>query len=79
MIEKVINVEAKVSLQSPLVTKKIDFKCLKDYRLTKKDKNEANREYQDGNKAKSHNLSPINTNQSQAHVFKKDKRHQGNC
>lgn len=37
MVEKVINVEAKISLQLPPEISKIDFRCPKWYRQVKKD------------------------------------------
>lgn len=65
VVEKVINVKVKASLQPPFKTKEIDSRYPKSYKpLAKKDKNEANQEHGDRDKniAKSHNLSLINTN-----------------
>lgn len=64
VVEKVVNAKVKTSLQPPLRTKKIDSKCLKDYRLVKKD--EANRNHwnnRDKNKS-IQNLSLTNTSQA---------------
>lgn len=48
MIKKAINKKAKVNLQLLSETKEIDFKYLRGYwLLVKKDKNNANQEYQD--------------------------------
>lgn len=65
--------EVKVSLQSPSGTKKIDSRCLKNYRPSvKKDKNDANWEHQDEvsnkdkEKTKSHNFSSAHQPQTQA-------------
>lgn len=38
VIKKIVNIEAKVSLQPFLRIRKIDFKCSKNYRLVQKDK-----------------------------------------
>lgn len=38
MIEKIINIKAKTSLQELLRSKKIDFRYLKTHKLAKKDK-----------------------------------------
>lgn len=50
MIKKVINAKAKTSLQLPLEIRKIDSKCPKSYKLSKKTKNKANCDH--GNKNK---------------------------
>lgn len=59
VIEKAIDIEAKASLQPFCKTRKIDSSCFKGY-------SKANWMYWDGNKdkAKPHNLSLANTNQS---------------
>ncbi len=82
MVEKAVNIEAKVSLQLPSKTRKIHSRCPRGYRLlVKKDKDDANRKHQDGdkdkNKAKSHNLSFANC-QLQTQTSKKNKCHE-NC
>ncbi len=75
VIEKVVNIEVKTSLQPLSKIREIDSEYSKGYKLTKKDKNKANWEYKYRDKAKSHNLSLANTNQSQiqTQVFKKNK------
>ena len=48
IIEKVVNAQAKTSLQPPFGTKKIDFRYSKSCKLlAKKDKDKTNQEYQD--------------------------------
>ncbi len=66
MIEKAVNVEANTSLQPPSGTRKIDFRCLRDYKPSvQKDKDKANWKYRDKDKdkdkAKSYNLSSANS------------------
>lgn len=66
MIEKAINAEAKVSLQSLFKIKNIDFQYLKGYKsLIKKNKNDANWKHRDKDKdkdkAKSYNPFSVNT------------------
>lgn len=62
VIKKAIDVETKTSLQLLSGTRKIDSRCPKNYKLlVKKDKDEANQEYWDGDKAKPHNFSLANT------------------
>ena len=79
MIEKVIDIKAKASLQPHLMIKEINFKCPKGHRpLVKKDKNNAYWEHcdeasKDKKKAKSHPSSSANHPQTQA--SKKNKRH----
>ncbi len=79
MVEKVGNAKAKVCLQSPSKTRKIDFKCPRAIDQQKKNKDKTN---PDRNKVKStsYNSSFTNLNQfqtqTQTQVFKKDKRHQ---
>ena len=54
MVEKAVNVEIKANLELPSDIKEINFRHLKDYRpTTKKDKDKANWEHQNRNKAKS--------------------------
>lgn len=50
-MEKTINIKIKISFQLPLKTKEIDFRCLRGYRLAKKDK--INQDYQNEHKNKS--------------------------
>lgn len=52
MVEKAVNAKAKASFQSTSRTKEIDFKCPKDYKLAKKDKDKANHKHWDRNKNK---------------------------
>ena len=66
MIEKVIDIEIKTSLQLLFTIKKIDPIYLKGYRLlVKKNKDNNNQKHQDKdkdkNKAKFHNLSFANS------------------
>lgn len=62
MVEKAINAEVKTSIQPLFKTKKIDFRYLKDYRLSaKKDKDKAIRKNQNGDKVKSYNPFPTNS------------------
>lgn len=42
MVEKIVNVKVKTSLQQISKIKKINFRYAKDYKLTKKDKDKAN-------------------------------------
>lgn len=57
VVEMAINVEAKIGLQPPSETKKIDSQYLKSYKSAKKDKDKINWEHQNENKTKStHNL-----------------------
>ncbi len=79
MVEKAGDVEAKANLQPPFYIRKIDSKCLKDYRpLAKKDKEDTYWEprdetsNKDKDKAKSHNFSS-SANQPQTKAPKKDK------
>lgn len=67
-MEKTVNIEAKTSLQLPSKIRKIDFKCLKGYKLAKKDMDKANQNDQDKDKNKStQNSTPTNNaNQSLA-------------
>lgn len=63
MVEKAINIEVKTSLQPPLRTKEIDFRCPKSYKSTKKDNDKVNQKYRDEDKTKSIlNLFFSNTN-----------------
>ncbi len=78
MVEKVVNVEAKVSLQPLLKISEIDFNCLKGYTLTKKNKDETDWKHRDGDKAKSsQNLPFANSSQlqTQTQASKKNKRY----
>lgn len=52
-MEKAVNIEAKTSFQLPSKTRKIDFMCLKGYKLAKKDIDKANWNHQDRNNNKS--------------------------
>lgn len=61
MVKKAVNVEAKASLQLFSEIRKINSKYPKGYRLTKKNKNKTNQEYQNRNKTRFHNLSFTNT------------------
>ncbi len=45
MVEKTIDINVKVSLQPPLEIKKIDSKCPKNDKSTKKNKDKANGKY----------------------------------
>ncbi len=77
VIEKAINIEVKASLQLPFKIREIDSRYLRNYRPSiKKNKDDANREYRNRNKdkhkAKSHNISPTNS-QPQTQASKKDK------
>ncbi len=64
IIEKAVNAEVKTSLQPLSRTKEIDFRYPKSYKPSvKRDKDKANREYQNGNKTKPHYLSLTNTSQ----------------
>ncbi len=65
-MEKTVNIEAKTSLQQPSEKRKVNSRCRKDYKPTKKDKDKANWKYLDIDKAKFHNLFLANTNQLQA-------------
>ncbi len=77
MVEKAVNIKIKVSFQPLSKIKEIDFRCLKGYRLIKKNKDKVNWEHWDGDKTKStHNPSSVNISQPQAQNFKKDKHHQ---
>ena len=76
VIEKIVDVEAKASLQPPFGTKKINSKCLKSYKPSaKKEKYKANPKHQDGkkdnDKAKFHNLLSANISLSQTLISKK--------
>lgn len=66
-MEKAVDAEVKVNLQLPFGTKKINSRCLKNYRPSvKKDNDNANWEHHDKtlkNKAKSYNS--FSANQSQ--------------
>ena len=80
MVEKTEDAKAKANLQPYSKTKEINFMYPKSHRpLVKKDKNNANQEYRDGNKdkdkAKFHNLSSSNS-QHQVWASKKNKRHE---
>ena len=77
MVEKTIDVKAKISLQLSSKTKKINSKCLKGYKLSaKKEKKKARQEHwdKDKDKIKFHNFFLIN-NQPQTQASKKNKRH----
>lgn len=81
MVKKAIDTEAKASLKPFFEIRKIDSRCLKNYRLLpKKKKDEASQEYRnkDKDKAKSHNPLSANIYQIQTQISKKDKRH-GSC
>lgn len=82
MVEKLVDVEAKISLQLPSGIKEIDSRCSKSYRPVKKNKYKANWDHwdhRDGNKNKfTQNSTFANTSQPQAQASKKNKRHQGN-
>lgn len=41
VVEKIVDTEIKANLQPSSRTKKIDFKCSKSYKSTKKNKNKA--------------------------------------
>lgn len=65
MIKNTINIEAKISLQSPLEIKKIDPRYQKVYKpSTKKDKDKTSYEYENKNidKTKFYSFSSANTN-----------------
>lgn len=82
LIEKVINIKVKASLQPSYKIMEINFRYPNDYKPSaKKDKDKTNWNHQDRDKTKSHNLSSANINQSQtqAQAFKKNKCHQKNC
>lgn len=71
VVEKAINVEAKTSQEPPFETKKIDSMYSKSYKLSvKKEKDGANWEYWDKDKAKPHNLSSANISWPQTQAFK---------
>lgn len=79
MIEKVVDVEAKASLQPPFRTRKIDFRCSKNHRSSvRRDKNDANWKHWDEDKdkelAKSYNSFSTNS-QPQTRTSKKDKHY----
>lgn len=64
MVENVVNIEAKINLQLFSGTKKIDSIHPNGYKPSaKKNKDKANQEYQDGDKAKPYNLNPGNISQ----------------
>ncbi len=80
MGQKVVDIEAKASLQPPSGTREIDSRCPKRYKpLVKKDKDDAYRKQcdeafnRDKEKAKSHNLLS-STNQPQTQAFNSKKR-----
>lgn len=82
VVEKAINTEIKTSLQPSSRTREINSRCPKNHRpLAKKNKDNAHKKHQDGDKdkdkTKSHNLSFINS-QPQTQVSKNNKR-QGSC
>lgn len=59
VMEKVVNIKAKTSLQPLLRIKEIDSRCPKSYKSTAKDK--SSQDYWNRNNAKSsHNSPPIN-------------------
>ncbi len=60
VVKKVINVKVKASFQLPSGIREINSRYPKGYRLTKKNKDKANWEHQNGDKTKSHNLSLAN-------------------
>lgn len=64
MVEKDVDVEVKASFQSPSKIKKIDIRCLKGYRPTKKDKSSWDNRNRDKAKS-SHNSFPTNSSQPQ--------------
>lgn len=66
MVEKAVNIGAKTNLQPPLRNREINFKCLKGYKLTKKNKNEINQKYWNEDKVKFYNSSSGNISQPQA-------------
>lgn len=61
--KKNLNTEAKTSLQQSSKKRKVNSRCRKDYKPIKKDKDKANWEYLNRDKAKSHNPFLANTNQ----------------
>ena len=67
MVEKIINVEVKVSLKSSSEIRKIDSRCPKGYKLSaKKEKDKTSQKHQDRDKdkTKSHNLFFTNMNKT---------------
>ncbi len=77
VIEKAVNIEAKINLQPPSKIKQITSWCPKSYRpLVKKDKNDANREHRNRNKDKAKFSNPLPANsQLQTPSLHKDKCH----
>lgn len=74
MVKKAINIETKASLQLPSEIKKIESRCPKSYRSTKKNQNNANLEYWDRDKIKStYNPSFANIREPQTQASKKYK------
>lgn len=67
VVKKVVNAKTKTSLQLSSETRKINPRCPKSYRLTKKNKFSQN--YWDDKTKSSHNSPPANASQPQSQIL----------